>query len=56
MGVVLMADPRVTAIEVIDNGDVLVDARDSDLAVSSYRADSTGAFAHVRAEVMDRPL
>jgi D-alanyl-D-alanine dipeptidase len=56
MDVVLMADPRVTAIEVIDNGDVLVDVRDSDLPVSSYRADSIGAFAHVRAEVMGRLL
>lgn len=56
MDVVLMADPRVTAIEVIDNGDVLVDVRDSGLPVSSYRADSTGAFAHVRAEVMGRLL
>jgi D-alanyl-D-alanine dipeptidase len=54
MNVVLMADPRVTAIQVIDNGEALVDVRDTDLPVSSYRADTAGAFAHVRAGVMDR--
>jgi hypothetical protein len=35
MNVVLMADPRVTAIQVIDNSEALVDVRDSDLPVSS---------------------
>jgi D-alanyl-D-alanine dipeptidase len=56
MNVVLMVDPRVSAIQVIDNGEALVDVRASDLPVSSYRADNTGAFAHVRAGVMDRLL
>jgi D-alanyl-D-alanine dipeptidase len=51
-----MADPEVTAIPVLDNGEGLVDVRDSRLRVSSYAADDAGAFAHVRAGVMDRLL
>jgi D-alanyl-D-alanine dipeptidase len=51
-----MADPRVTAVPVLNNGEGLVDVRDSGLRVSSYRADDAGAFAHVRAGVLDRLL
>ena len=52
--IVLMADPRVSAIPVLDNGEALVDVRDAGLRVSSYRADNAGAFARVRAGVLDR--
>ncbi len=47
-GIVLMADPRVTAIPVTDNGEELTDVRDHALSVSSLRADEAGDFAHVR--------
>jgi D-alanyl-D-alanine dipeptidase len=52
--VVLMADPRVTAIPVRDNGEELVDVRTRGLRVSSALADDAGAFAHVRTGVADR--
>jgi D-alanyl-D-alanine dipeptidase len=54
--VVLIADPRVTAIPVLDNAEALVDVREAGLRVSSYRADEAGAFALVRAGVLDRLL
>jgi zinc D-Ala-D-Ala dipeptidase len=54
--VVLMADPRVTAIPVRDNGEELVDVRDRGLRVSSLRADNAGIFAHLRTGVAGRLL
>jgi zinc D-Ala-D-Ala dipeptidase len=54
--VVLIADPRVTAIPVRDNGQELVDVRDRGLRVSSLRADDAGIFAHVRTGLADRLL
>jgi hypothetical protein len=39
--IVLMGDPRVTAIPVSDNGAELVDVRDYGLRVSQFRADDT---------------
>jgi D-alanyl-D-alanine dipeptidase len=53
-GVVLMGDPRVTAIPVIDNGEDLVDARHYGLRVSSFRADAAGDYTHVRAGLAAR--
>jgi D-alanyl-D-alanine dipeptidase len=47
--IVLMSDPRETAIPVSDNGEDLTDVRDHDLRVSSFRAEDAGDFAHVRA-------
>lgn len=52
--IVLMADPRVTAIPVSDNGEDLTDARDHGLRTSTYRADDAGEFAHVRAGLATR--
>jgi D-alanyl-D-alanine dipeptidase len=53
-GIVLICDPRVTAIPVGDNGEDLVDVRDRGLRTSSYRADAAGQFARVRAGLADR--
>jgi zinc D-Ala-D-Ala dipeptidase len=52
--IVLMGDPRVTAIPVSDNGAELVDVRDYGLRVSQFRADDTGDFMHVRAGLATR--
>jgi zinc D-Ala-D-Ala dipeptidase len=54
--IVLMSDPRVTAIPVSDNGEDLVDVRDRGLRVSSFLADDAGDFAHVRAGLATRLL
>jgi zinc D-Ala-D-Ala dipeptidase len=54
--IVLMSDPRVTAIPVSDNGEDLADVRDHGLRVSSFRADDAGDFAHVRAGLATRLL
>ena len=55
-GIVLMGDPRVTGIQVSDNGEDLDDIRDQGLRVSSLRADDAGDFAHVRAGLATRLL
>ena len=52
--IVLMVDPRVTAIPVHDNGEELVDVRDHGLRVSSFRADDAGILAYVRAGLAGR--
>jgi D-alanyl-D-alanine dipeptidase len=52
--IVLMGDPRVTAIPVSDNGEDLADVRDYGLRVSRFRADDTGDFAYVRAGLATR--
>ena len=54
--IVLMGDPRVTAIPVSDNGEELTDVRNHGLRVSTFRADDTGDFAHVRAGLAARLL
>ena len=54
--IVLMGDPRVTAIPVSDNGEELTDVRDHGLGVSSSYADDGGDFAHVRAGLVARLL
>jgi zinc D-Ala-D-Ala dipeptidase len=54
--IVLMGDPRVTAIPVRDNGEELADVRDHGLRVSAFRADGAGYFAHVRAGLVPRLL
>jgi D-alanyl-D-alanine dipeptidase len=46
--IVLMGDPRVSAIAVSDIGEDLADARDYGLRVSRFRADDAGDFTHVR--------
>ena len=52
--IVLMGDPRVTAIRVSDNGEDLVDVRDYGLRVSRFRADDAGDFTQVRAALAAR--
>ena len=49
-----MADPRIAAIPVRENGQELVDVRNSALVVSDLYKDDTGAFAQMRSEVLDR--
>ena len=53
---ILMGDPRVTAIPASDNGEELTDIRDHGLRASTFRADDTGDFAHVRAGLAARLL
>ncbi|WP_073227419.1 M15 family metallopeptidase [Streptomyces sp. NBRC 110465] len=48
-----MSDPRVAAIPVADCGEPLVDVRGT-LLVDGRRADTTGAYAHLRRGVLDR--
>jgi D-alanyl-D-alanine dipeptidase len=52
--IVLMGDPRVTAIPVSDIGEDLADVRDYGLRVSRFRADDAGDFTHVRAGLATR--
>ena len=53
-GIVLMADPRVTAIPVTENGEELTDVRDHALSVSSLKAGEGGDFAYVRVGLVAR--
>lgn len=53
-GTVLMADSRVTAIPVTENGEELTDVRDHALSVSSLKADEGADFAYVRAGLAAR--
>ena len=55
-GIILMGDPRVTAVPASDNGEELVDVRDHGLRVSAFRADDSGDFALVRAGLAARLL
>ena len=55
-GIILMGDPRVTAVPVSDNGEELIDVRDHGLRVSTFRADDSGDFALVRAGLAARLL
>ena len=55
-GIILMGDPRVTAIPVSDNGEELTDVRDHGLRVSAFRADDRGDFALARAGLAARLL
>lgn len=53
-GIVLMADPQVTDIQVSDIGEDLVDLRALGFCVSPLMADEAGAYAHVRAGLAER--
>jgi hypothetical protein len=53
-GIVLMADPQVTDIQVSDIGEELVDLRALGFRVSPLLADEAGAYAHVRAGLAER--
>ncbi|MEV0690244.1 M15 family metallopeptidase [Streptomyces sp. NPDC050388] len=55
--IVLMSDPKIAAIPVVDCGEPLVDVRlRESLAVDSRKADQTGAFAHLREGALIRLL
>ncbi|MEU9035048.1 M15 family metallopeptidase [Streptomyces sp. NPDC048352] len=57
MTIVLMSDPRVTAIPVADNGQPLADVRaGGQLLLDDRRSDPAYAFAHLRSGVLDRLL
>jgi D-alanyl-D-alanine dipeptidase len=51
---ILLSDPRVAAVEVRENDEVLVDLRASGLRIDPRYADDAGAFAFVRRGVQDR--
>ena len=55
--IVLMSDPAVTSIPVQENGDPLRDLRDHpEFRLDPRLADSEGAYAHLRAGVVERLL
>jgi len=55
--IVLMSDPAVTSIPVRENGEALRDLRaGSGIRLDSRLADAEGAYAHLRAGVIDRLL
>lgn len=55
--VMLMGDPRVAAVPVVEAGDELVDLRTvPELAVGDLKADPDGSFALLRSGVVDRLL
>ncbi|MFD9565082.1 M15 family metallopeptidase [Streptomyces sp. NPDC059994] len=55
--IILMADPRVTAVPVLECGESLVDVRRyGSLLVDGRKQDSDGAFAHLREGVLKRLL
>lgn len=55
--IVLMSDPKIAAIPVVDCGEPLADVRlQESLAVDFRKADQSGAFAHLREGVLTRLL
>ncbi|MEU5921555.1 M15 family metallopeptidase [Streptomyces sp. NPDC047141] len=54
--IILMSDPRVVTIPVIESGEALVDVRGKGLLTDARRADAEGAFAYLRHGVLDRLL
>ncbi|MFJ2828907.1 M15 family metallopeptidase [Streptomyces sp. NPDC087263] len=53
--IVLMSDPKIAAIPVVDCGELLLDVRERELfPVDARRRDDSGAFAHLRVGVLDR--
>ncbi|MGW8356808.1 M15 family metallopeptidase [Streptomyces wedmorensis] len=54
--IVLMADPRVAAVPVVECGERLVDVRDSALLVDPRKQDPDHAYAHLREGVLERLL
>ncbi|KOV00663.1 MULTISPECIES: M15 family metallopeptidase [Streptomyces] len=57
MSIILMSDPRVAAIPVVDNGEPLADVRGGGkLLLDDRRSDPAYAFAHLRSGVLDRLL
>ncbi|MFI5986849.1 M15 family metallopeptidase [Streptomyces sp. NPDC051555] len=57
MSIVLMSDPKVAAIPVVDNDERLTDIRaNGHFLVDDRRCDAAGAFALLRSGVVDRLL
>ncbi|MEU1284855.1 M15 family metallopeptidase [Kitasatospora sp. NPDC005856] len=55
--IILMSDPKVAAIPVAHRAEQLLDVRSGNgLLVDERKQDGTGAFAHLRAGVLDRLL
>jgi zinc D-Ala-D-Ala dipeptidase len=55
--IVLMADPRVAAVPIRENGEKLADVRrTAELLTDERTKDDTGAFAHLREGVLSRLL
>ncbi|MBR8643134.1 M15 family metallopeptidase [Streptomyces tuirus] len=53
--IVLMSDPRIAAIPVVDSGERLLDVRRQEsIAVDPRKEDGSGAFAHLREGVLAR--
>lgn len=53
----LLVDPRVAAVPVVDDGSPLVDLRDlTDLSVDERQADAAGAWARLRTPVAEKVL
>ncbi|EPJ37757.1 hypothetical protein STAFG_5183 [Streptomyces afghaniensis 772] len=53
--IVLMSDPRIAAIPVVDCGEKLIDVRlQASIAVDPRKEDRSGAFAHLREGVLAR--
>jgi D-alanyl-D-alanine dipeptidase len=52
--VVLMADPRIAAVPVVDCGEPLVDVRDHGLELRPEQVDGVEAYARLRAGVVER--
>ncbi|MCO1598679.1 M15 family metallopeptidase [Micromonospora sp. RHAY321] len=54
---ILLSDPRVSAVPSVDDGEPLVDLRElPDLRLDGRAADASGAYARLRAGVADRLL
>ena len=56
MNIVLMSDPKGAAVPVRECGKDLVDVRAHGIRADARRQDETGAFAHVRRELLERLL
>ncbi|MCT9008354.1 M15 family metallopeptidase [Streptomyces rhizosphaerihabitans] len=53
--IVLMSDPKIAAIPVVDCGEPLLDVRTTaPFPVDARRSDDTGAYAHLREGVLNR--
>lgn len=55
MAIILLSDARVTALPVIECGEILCDLREVPaIRLDARKADGAGAYAHLRAGVLDR--
>lgn len=54
--IVLMSDPKIAAIPVVECGERLVDVRGSSLLVDARKQDPDGAFVYLREGVLERLL